>query len=525
MPGQGKALSRRGLLGAVAAGTTLAMVPNGSVLAAPRRTPGRSPDVPVTVPDDRALHALRRLGYGPTPKDLASVRKAGVGTWLDRQLAGGTDVAETLIDLMFPLLAQDPFKIAATYSDDSYGAVQSYQWATFSRAMYSENQVLARLTEVWLDHFNVCSLVEKVGLPWTRIAYDTSVVRPRAAGSFVELLKAVLTSPAMLSYLDQWLSTKDYPVENLAREDLELHTVGLGNFTERDVKEYAKLLTGCTLNPNQWEYEYNPALHWTGSLEILGFKATNRSRNGEQLVDSFSEYLAHHPATARNVARRLLVHYVEDYPSTGLVDRVARHYLREHTDIGSTLRYIVEQPEFFASRGGKARRPGDSFVAAIRGMGWTWPQLPDLGGVSVDTVQGWGAYLYFLGVAGHLPSEWFAPNGYPQIDAAWLNSNTTLQVWQLHGWVANPNTAGPFGKSGGPAAEVWHQGITVDAIIDAAARRITGQEIRREHRRAIAAIAGLDPAFKPPSSWRAGGTPAQAAIHFAILASEYMELR
>lgn len=525
MPGQGRTLGRRGLLGAAAAGTAYALVPGAAADAATPGNTGPLHDVPVTVPKDHALHALRRLGYGPTPADLATVRKMGVSGWFDHQLAGGTDLHETLLGLMFPLLSMASNKIESAYNGDVYGAVQSYEWATLSRSMYSENQVLARLTEVWLDHFNVCSLVEKPFLPWSRFTYDTAVVRPRAAGSFVDLLEAVLRSPAMLTYLDQWLSTKTYPIENLARENLELHTVGLGNFTERDVKAYAKLLTGCTIDPKTAEYAYRTDVHWTGRLEILGFTAANRSPNGEHLVRSFAEYLAHRPATARNVARRLLVHYVEDHPSTGLVDRVARHYLRHGTDIGATLRFIVEQPEFFASRGRKTRRPGDTFAAAVRGLGWTWPQLPDLGGFSSATVHGWGAYLSFLRSAGHVPSEWSPPNGYPQVGAAWLNSNTTLQVWQLLGWLSDANTGGPFEKDGGPAATAWHSGVTIDGIIAAAAHRILGQAMRPAHRRAIAAMVGLPPATKPGSSWRFGGTPTHAAIHFGILASEYMAVR
>jgi hypothetical protein len=519
-------LERRGLLGAVAAGAALTVLPTGVASAAASVPKRHKSGVAVTVPDDPALHALRRLGYGPTPTDLAGVRKAGVPGWLSKQLAGSKDLHETLLGLQFPLLSMSPLQLAAAYADDPYEAVQVYEWATLSRSIYSENQVLARLTEVWLDHFNVCSLVEKQFLPWTRFSYDTLVVRPRAAGTFVDLLSAVLTAPAMLTYLDQWQSSKSYPAENLARENLELHTVGLGNFTEHDVKAYAKLLTGATINPTTWEYEFEPAWHYTGHLDVVGFKTANRSANGEHLIRDFAEYVAHRPATARNVARRMLVHYVTDTPSASLIDRVARHYLRNGTDIGSTLKFIVEQDEFFASRGGKTRRPGDSFAAAIRGLGWSWGQLPDLGAASVNTVLGSGTALYFLRAAGHVPSEWVAPNGYPQVEAAWLNSNTTLQTWQLMGWLANPGAAGaPFTKTPGPAAAAWHKGITIDGIIAAAAERITGQSIKREHRHAIAQLASLSPDAQPADSWRKGGTAAHGAIHFGILASEYMELR
>ncbi|MGN6472404.1 MAG: DUF1800 domain-containing protein [Mycobacteriales bacterium] len=517
-------VGRRGLLGAAAAGTALATLPGRPADAASAQH-RRPKDVPVTVPDDRALHALRRLGYGPTPSDLANVRKAGVSRWLNSQLTAGADAYETVLDTTFPFLSWSPKDLAGAYADQPMAAVQSYEWATLFRAMYSEQQVRARLTEVWLDHFNVCSLVNKPTLPWTRISYDLKVVRPLATGRFAELLKAVLVSPAMLSYLDQWMSNKTYPVENLARENLELHTVGLGNFTEHDVKAYAKLLTGCTINQQTWDYEYVPALHYTGRLEILGFKAANRSPNGEALVGQFADYLAHRPATARNVARRLLVHYVSDHPSAALVDRVARHYLHHGTDLGETLRFIVEQPEFFASRGRKTPRPGDSFAAAVRGLGVTWAGGVDLGTTTSSIVSSWAPYLDLLRDAGHVPSEWFPPNGYPQTGAPWLNSNTTLQVWRLMAMLAEGANAEPFLKGTGPAADAWRPGITVDGVIDAAAQRITGQRIRSQHRHVIAKLAGLDPASKPALGWRFGGTVAHRAIEFGILASEYMAMR
>jgi hypothetical protein len=526
MTEQPKLLGRRGLLGAAAAGTALAAVPVMSDVAAAAPAVSHRRGVPVHVPDDHALHALRRLGYGPTPADLDAVRKAGVHGWLNEQLKPAKpDLHETLVDLMFPLFKGPPVLAYAAYAGSGQAAIDAYEWATLYRAMYSSRQVEARLTEVWLDHFNVGVTVPKQFLPWVRFTYDTEVIRPRAMGPFSELLKAVLRAPAMLTYLDQWVSTKEYPVENLAREDLELHTVGLGNFTEHDVKAYSKLLTGATINPNSWAYEYNPKAHYTGPLHILGYRTANRSANGDHLISSFAEYLAHRPATARNVARRLLVHYVEDNPSKGLVDRVARQYLKHHTDIAATLRYIVDQPEFYASRGRKVRRPSDTFAAAVRGLGWSWSLLPDVGEVTQSVVAGWGRYLNLLRNAGHAPGEWPAPNGYPQVGAAWLDSNTTLQTWRLLGHLTGGAADGPFSRSGGPAAAAWHPGVTYDGIIAGAAKRITGQAMRPEHRHAIAAMAGLKPGDKPAAGWHLTTDAAHSAIHFGIVASEYMTVR
>jgi uncharacterized protein (DUF1800 family) len=329
----------------------------------------------------------------------------------------------------------------------------------------------------------------------------------------------------MLSYLDQWVSTKYLPAENLARESLELHTVGVGHFTERDVKQYAKLLTGLSINDQTWEFEYKPSIHHTGHIEILGFKTRNQRAHGLSTLMDFAEYLAHRPQTARNVARRLLVHYVEDHPHSGLVERVARHYLRSGTHIGETLKFIVEQDEFFASRGGKTRRPGDWFAAAVRGLGWTLTPDPNIGSTSHWRTGEWEPYLGQLRAAGHAPGEWPAPNGYPQSAQAWSNSNTSLHTWGLMATTVDPGQRGPFKKSAGPAVEVWRAGMTIDQIIEHAAVRITGQPIKRAHRHAIATLINHHPHEVPGPEWGLGASSAHELIHFAICASEYMELR
>jgi hypothetical protein len=151
--------------------------------------------------------------------------------------------------------------------------------------------------------------------------------------------------------------------------------------------------------------------------------------------------------------------------------------------------------------------------------------LPDIGVVTQPVVGGWAQFLNLLRDAGHAPGEWPAPNGYPQTASAWLDSNTTLQTWRLLGHLTGPGLDGPFLKNGGPAAAAWHPGVTVDGIIATAAQRMTGQAMRKEHRHAIAELAGLEPAFTPNLGWKLTTSAAHSAIHFGIAASEYMAVR
>jgi uncharacterized protein (DUF1800 family) len=311
------------------------------------------------------------------------------------------------------------------------GDVQS---AKLARAVGSERQLQEVMADFWENHFTVFA-----GKGLTRLfipAYDRDVIRPLALGKFRDLLGAVAKSPAMLFYLDQWQSAADsvHPTlaethsparqrigrrprglnENYARELLELHTLGVeGGYTQQDVIEVARALTGWTMNPRQGaEFVFRPEIHDAGEKIVLGHRlAAGRGvEDGEQVLD----ILARDPHTARFLARKLAVRFVSDEPPPALVERAARTFLQTDGDIREVVRTIVTSPEFFsgAAYRGKVKSPFELVASALRALG----ARPDTSMRSAQAVA-------FLGepIFGHQ-----APNGWPETGESWMNSGAIL---------------------------------------------------------------------------------------------------
>ena len=233
----------------------------------------------------------------------------------------------------------------------------NYQRRALQRRIRTNRPVLEMMTEFWENHLNVP--VNGDAQFTYRAAYG-DLIREHALGKFSDLLVGAITHPAMLIYLDQATSTKRHPNENLGRELLECHTVGEGNFTEDHVKASARILTGYTVDMwETWQALYNPEEHWRGTVKVMGFKDSNKKKDGQDLTRRYLEYLAHHPATARRIAQKLAVKFVRDEPSAGLVARLAKVYLKNDTEIVPVLRALVavaRVPAFGGAQGPRPRR-------------------------------------------------------------------------------------------------------------------------------------------------------------------------
>ncbi|HKP15061.1 MAG TPA: DUF1800 domain-containing protein, partial [Gemmatimonadaceae bacterium] len=311
--------------------------------------------------------------------------------------------------------------------------VGDVQAVKLARAVASERQLEEVMSDFWENHFSVFS-----GKGVTRLyipAYDREVIRPRALGNFRDLLGAVAKSPAMLFYLDQFQSTVDSahtPLrnarvarmrpagrarglnENYARELLELHTLGVdGGYTQRDVIEVARALTGWTMNPRQGSgFVFRPEIHDADTKLVLGHRlAAGRGiEDGEEVLD----IVARHPATARFIARKLAIRFVSDDPPPALVERAAATFRRTDGDIRETVRTIVTSPEFFsrAAYRAKVKSPFELVASALRAIG----ARPDTTPRSAQLVGFLGAPIF-----GHQ-----APNGWPETGEAWINAGAIL---------------------------------------------------------------------------------------------------
>ncbi len=428
-------VSRRSVLrrGAVVGGTGAAAVAATTVGAAPARAAGyrprRSRSGPLLSPAGR--HLVGRFSYGHSPALTRQVIAAGgPRRWFEKQLDPGAvpDGAAAGVRAWWPSLQYDAGTIWKRNKDGVMGGwevMEDYQRWLLVRRVRTNRQVHELMTEFWMNHLNVPCDADGV-YTW-RVDYDR-VVRRHALGKFSDLLAATTTHPAMGMYLSNAVSTKRHPNENLGRELLELHTVGRGNYTEDDVKNSARILTGYRVDMwRTFDSWYSPDDHWTGPVQVMDFTHDNAAADGRAVTADYLRYLATHPQTAQRIARKLVVKFVRDDAPQGLVDRLAAVYLRNDTAIAPVLRALVRSPEFAASAGAKVRDPGEDVVATYRALGVVLHRPPDR-----NTGHAAHAILWQTESVGARPCSWPRPDGPPLTNAAWSAPGRLLASMELH---------------------------------------------------------------------------------------------
>ena len=429
--------------------------------------------------EQQVNHALSRLTFGPRPGDAEKVRQMGVDRWIAWQLqpdriddsrtegffsafeAYHTSASE--LQRKYPPPAQllnrlggDRSKLSRADSAQLQESQQGLRKVTteleggrVDRATLTERQLQEVMTDFWLNHFTV--YIQKNPQERYHIAeYENETIRPNALGKFRTLLEAVAKSPAMLIYLDNALSQADSnrphlvaagggrggrgggrpamarqqlanrrPAglnENYGRELLELHTLGVdGGYTQQDVINVARALTGWTVEPPQrggGGFYFAPAMHDAGEKVVLGqtLKAGRGIEDGEQVLD----IVARHPSTARYISFKLARRFVSDVPPEALVERAAATFRRTDGDIREVVRTIITSPEFFSRSAykSKVKSPFEVVVSAMRALG----AQPDATPRAAQLVASLGEPIY-----GHQ-----SPNGWPETGDQWMNTGAIL---------------------------------------------------------------------------------------------------
>lgn len=376
----------------------------------------------------KARHYQSRFTYGPAPASARRLAALGPQAWFAEQLQPkriGDKPGNRLSD-WFPDLWHTPTQLVYR---DRHGGRPSWEvmadlsrWSMLRRA-YSKRQLLEVMTEFWSNLLHVP--IDDLDAWMFRVDYDR-VIRKYALGRFDRMLAATIPHGAMGIYLDNATSTKDAPNENLGRELLELHTVGVGHFDEKDVKNSSRILTGYRVEQwpdlKQW---YDAPSHYTGRIRVLDFTHPNRDSDGRKATQAYLSYLAHHPATAKRLARRLCVRFVNDDPSADLVRTVARAYTRNNTAIQPTLLAMVGHREFAKSKGQKVRLPIEDTIGTVRVLRAksTKPRTDNDFG---------NALLWVAKDNGQSAFDWPAPNGYPEVSGAWIGPGRVLDSMNFH---------------------------------------------------------------------------------------------
>jgi uncharacterized protein (DUF1800 family) len=449
------------------------------------KAPGKVP-----LSEDQVLHLLRRVTYGPTPQLVAEVHQMGAGRWLSQQLtpAKVADKQAQKALRAFPLLNQSSQHLrrylASINREYGYDAMEQVQQATLMRAVFSRRQLAEVMVAFWSNHFNVTCPSDKV---WsTRHVYDATI-RKHAFGSFEDLLVAVIQSPAMLQFLDNDASIGREPNENLGRELLELHTVGIdGGYTEKDVFNSALTLTGWSVQDDGSDlFVLKPGYRYAGHVKVMKWQSANTDTSaGVAVGTSYLTYLAHHPHTARHLCRKLVTRFVTDNPPVELVAKLTKVYLDNKTQIVPVLEALFSSHEFWASTGQKVRTPYERAVASMRGLGYH-----PLAGLAPDN---WDDLVNHLSDLGQAPLQWGPPNGYPDTAHYWLSTQTTVGQWNsaialAGGWWANGKGVAMKSMKSPQTLLGSHFPAQPAAgqLIDGIAQLVLGQKLPETHRSAI----------------------------------------
>lgn len=446
-------------------------------------TPGSYPATEVLPADQR--HLVSRFSYGVTPALAAEVRAAGgASAWFDRQLAvEPADVAD-----WWPDLHRSPASLWQRQANGTRGGwevMEDYVRRLIARRILSSQQVLEVMTEFWENHLHVPAVGDGQ-FPW-RAPYG-DLIRRHALGRFDQMLAATTVHPAMTIFLSNYASTKAHPDENLGRELLELHTVGVGHYGEADVKSSGRILTGFHVDMwNTFRASYRPEDHWTGAVKVMGFRSPNRHADGRPVVRAYLHYLAHHPATAHHLATKLATKFVSDTPSTGLVATLAKTYLDHGTRIVPVLKALVASPEFAAAAGAKLRDPGEDVVATMRVVGAKLAK-------PVDDDSAANALIWTAQSVGLAPMTWPRPDGAPLDSTSWATASRAMGSASAH-W----NAAGgwwPSKQVTYRAAADWvpELPIAFRDLVDHLCRTLLHRPSTPTLLQACCVAAGMDPA-------------------------------
>jgi uncharacterized protein (DUF1800 family) len=372
--------------------------------------------------DQQVHQALARLTFGPRPGDVARVRAMGVDRWIATQLTPDRiddHVTEAFVAAHFATAVETPARLVAAYPPPDKRRrqiAQDLQAGKIARAVASDRQLQEVMVDFWENHFNV--FAGKGGPELYLLPeFDRAAIRPYVLGHFRDLLGAVAKSPAMLYYLDNARSSARGLNENYGRELLELHTLGVdGGYTQQDVIDVARAFTGWSIRrltePDAGTFLFRPAVHDAGEKHVLGVRlaAGGGMGDGEAVLD----IVAHHPSTARFIARKLCVRFVSDTPPPDLVARAAATFTGTGGDIRQVVWTIVTSREFFSRSAyrAKVKTPFDVVVSAMRALG----AAPDSTPRAAQLVARLGEPLY-----GHP-----APNGYAETGDSWMNTGAIL---------------------------------------------------------------------------------------------------
>jgi uncharacterized protein (DUF1800 family) len=394
--------------------------------------------------------AANRFGLGARPGELADIAREP-RAWLTAQLSGGAvQPADATLRNSAGILAEaleirrdraqaragaapqtvEVMKLGELYRP-LYVAETTARWRT---AVLTERPLVERLTHFWSNHFAVS--VDKPLVLGIAGSFEREAIRPHVLGSFTDMLLAVEQHPAMLLYLDNQRSIGAHSPaamrvarrrpdvriginENLAREIMELHTLGVnGGYSQADVTTFANVISGWSVGGGAGRlaagepgrFVFREELHEPGPKVVLGRRYP---QEGQAQGEAVLRDLAHHPATAQHIATKLARHFIADEPPPQAVERLARAFHGSGGDLRSVYLALIDLPEPWAQPLSKFKTPSEYVVSTYRGLALPLP-------------EGRGAFgaIEMLGQRTYAPGS---PAGWPDRSADWDGAASLLK--------------------------------------------------------------------------------------------------
>jgi uncharacterized protein (DUF1800 family) len=376
---------------------------------------------------------VRPAGFAALDDAGAAVRKYREGQQANRRLAKQNDAPDAKAGLKAE--RQD-------FRQDVQALYRAGVQARADSALATEAPFVERMVHFWSNHF--CVSVDNPRVTAFAAAFERDAIRPHVLGRFSDMALAVEQHPAMLIYLNQFQSIgPNSPAasrnpdrkrglnENLAREIMELHTLGVrSGYTQADVTEFARSLTGWTVDglgggraaegdPDR--FTFRPAQHEPGVRTILGRRY---GQDGEGQARAALMDFAHAPATATHVATKLARHFAGDDPPPALVARLAESFTRSKGHLPTVYRALIASPEAWVATPTKFKTPWEWTISSLRGVG-----RREVGEMQIATLQ------TQLGQRVWKPG---APAGWDDIAASWAGSDALLRRVEIAQRLAAP---------------------------------------------------------------------------------------
>lgn len=435
----------------------------------------------------RVAHLLRRAGFGATQAELDEYAALGFQGTLDRLLAPES-VDDSALEVRIADLTPRPD------DPDARKKIEPAKFLWFSRMLYTRRPLLEKLALFWHGHFATANSKVRDAL---LMLGQIQLFRTDGLGSFETLLQRVTRDPAMLIWLDNRQNRKSGPNENYAREVMEMFTVGIGQYTEQDVKEAARAFTGYTLDKNK-AFVFNRQTHDAGDKTFLG-------ETGAFDADDILHRLVNHPATARSISTKLFTYFVHDDPEPATVDRLAATFTGSGFEVRAVLRDLFSGPEFLSPRAFHAvvKQPADFVVGSLKAL-----EVQNVGPDVTQALRRMGQDLLNPpNVGGWVGGQ------------AWINATTLFERFNFANKLATArDDARPyFTDVPGPLRARGLQ--TAEAMVDYYAGVLLDGDLTPEARQALVAYLDPDGRFAPTD--QAIDRKVRGLVHLALSTPTY----